>query len=138
MRPRRRGAVPPLLFSGRRGALTIAQTESSYRRRVLILRWNSLLVAHDLAVAQRQMARCAATDRRVVRHDQERDAVAIQLLDDLHDLGTGLRVEVAGRLVREQEARLHDDRAADRDALALAARELIGPVAEARAKADRL
>jgi hypothetical protein len=29
------GALASLLFAGRRGALTIAQTESSYRRRVL-------------------------------------------------------------------------------------------------------
>ena len=74
----------------------------------------------------------------VVSHEQQRDAVAIQLLEDLHDLAAGARVEVARRLVGEQEARLHDDRAPDRDALALAARELIGPVVEARLEPDRL
>ena len=39
-----------------------------------------------------------------------------------------LRVEVARRLVREEERRLGDERARDRDALLLAAGELAGRV----------
>ena len=40
----------------------------------------------------------------------------------------GARVEVAGRLVGEQDARRVGDRARDRDALLLAARKLRRPV----------
>ena len=51
------------------------------------------------------------------------------------DLGAGVAVEVAGRLVGEDERRLGDERAGDRDALLLAARQLgrlvVEPVAEA-------
>src|SRR5512145_2342925 len=47
-----------------------------------------------------------------------------------------MRVEVAGRLVREHARRLGDERAREGAALALAARELAGLVLEARAEAD--
>ena len=50
----------------------------------------------------------------------------------------GLRVEVAGRLVREHEARAVHERARDRDALALAARELRRQVPRASREADAL
>ena len=45
-----------------------------------------------------------------------------------HDLDAGLRVEIPGRLVGEQNRGVVDERAGDRDALALAAGELVGPV----------
>ena len=48
------------------------------------------------------------------------------------------RVEVAGRLVREQHARARDERARDRDPLLLAARELRRPVPAAIGDPDRL
>ena len=61
----------------------------------------------------------------VVRHVDERDAeVALQRLEeDLHLLAQ-LQVERAERLVEEQDRRPVDDRARERDSLALAAREL--------------
>src|SRR5688572_398727 len=80
----------------------------------------------------------AVADGRVVRDDQERDAVAIQLLEDPDDLVARARIEIAGRLVGQEIARLHDDRSTDRDALALTARELIRPMIDARLEADRL
>src|SRR5205807_8232739 len=46
------------------------------------------------------------------------------------------RIEIAGGLVREEEPRLTRDRARERDALLLAARELHGIVVPARAEAD--
>ena len=70
----------------------------------------------------------------VVRDVDERDAeVALQRLEeDLHLLAQ-LQVERAERLVEEEDRRAVDDRARERDALALAARELHRlPVAEAR------
>src|SRR5262245_13029872 len=84
------------------------------------------------------MAAGAVADRRIVSHDQERDALAIELLEDLHDLVARARVEVARRLVGEQKTRLHDDCAPDRDALPLTARELVRAVRKARLEAHRL
>ena len=49
-----------------------------------------------------------------------------------------LRVEVAGGLVGEHDARLGDERARDRDALLLSARQLVGHVAEPLAEPHAL
>ena len=53
----------------------------------------------------------------------------VEPLEQRHDLDAGLRVEVAGRLVGEQDRRVVHERAGDRDALALTARELVRLVA---------
>ena len=50
----------------------------------------------------------------------------------------GVLVEVAGRLVGQQERRLHDQRPRNRDALLLAARQHARPVRQALAEADAL
>jgi hypothetical protein len=66
---------------------------------------------------------------RVVRDHHDRLAVARdRLAQQLEDLAARLRVEVAGRLVGEDDRRLRHERARDRDALLLAARELGRPV----------
>ena len=57
-------------------------------------------------------------------------------LQDLHDLARGRRVERAGRLVGEQDLGPRDQRAGDRDALLLAARELARQVLGAVGEAD--
>src|SRR5437763_681735 len=51
--------------------------------------------------------------------------------DELEDLAARLRVEVPGRLFGEDDRRAGDERARDRDALLLAARELRRAVAAA-------
>ena len=53
------------------------------------------------------------------------------------DLPAGRLVEIAGRLVGDQDARLRRQRAGDRHALLLAAGKLAGIVRDAVAKADR-
>jgi hypothetical protein len=50
----------------------------------------------------------------------------VALAQDRHHLAGGGRVEVAGGLVGEQDARAVDERAGDRDPLLLAAREVAG------------
>ena len=58
----------------------------------------------------------------------------LSVVQQLEDLVARLAIEVAGRLVAQQQRRVGDDGAGDADALFLAARELarvvIGPVAE--------
>ncbi len=62
---------------------------------------------------------------RVVRHHDDRLAVvAVERLQQVEDLVAGLAIEIAGRLVAEQQRRVGDDRAGDADALFLAARQL--------------
>ena len=64
--------------------------------------------------------------------------VAVQLLEQPHDLLAGGAVEVAGGLVGQQDRRAHHQRARDGHALALAARELVGLVVDAAAQVDQL
>src|SRR5262249_50840094 len=76
-------------------------------------------------------------DRRKPVRDDERRAVACDLgelgLDDL----LGARVERAGRLVEDEDGRVLEQRARDRDALLLAAGELEAPLADLRLVAER-
>ena len=97
------------------------------------------------AIVRWQLSR----DVHVVRDDDDGRAEArVQVADQRQDLVAGVRVEVAGRLVGEQDRRIDRQRARDGDALALAARELVGQVLQpmlelherraARARARRL
>ena len=62
---------------------------------------------------------------------------SLQPLEDLHHLDAGAGVEVAGRLVGEQDRRLGHQRARDRDALLLAARQLVGMMLGRFSRPDR-
>ena len=78
-------------------------------------------------------------DVHLVGDQQHRDAAAaIQLLKQVHHLDAGPGVEVAGRLVGQQDRRLVDQRPRDGDALLLAARQLVGIVIHALAEPDDL
>ena len=72
----------------------------------------------------------------VVGHDDDGRAGAVDPVEQLHDPDGGLGVEVAGRLVREQQRRVADERARHGDALLLATGELIGVVVDLGAEAD--
>ncbi len=57
------------------------------------------------------------------------DGVAglVQAREQGHDLDAGLRIEVTGRFVGEQDRRIVDERAGDGDALPLTAGQFVGP-----------
>ena len=94
-------------------------------------------VGDDLPVAHGDDARGEAGDVRLVRHEDHRHpALAVQALEERDDLEARRGVEVAGRLVGEEQRRAPDERARDRDALLLAARELARQVALAVAEPD--
>src|SRR5258705_3191477 len=67
----------------------------------------------------------------VVRHQHDRMARRMQLSEGLQYLTAGLGIEIARRLVGHEDRGFADERAGDRDALALAPRQLIGTVADA-------
>jgi hypothetical protein len=73
-----------------------------------------------------------------VGDDHHRRPLAVELAQQRQDLGARARVEVAGRLVGEDDRRPGDHRASDRHALALPARELLGAVVQSMAEADTL
>ena len=86
-----------------------------------------VLVADEAALVELQHAAAHAVDhRRVVRGDQHGRAGAVDAVEQLHDPDRRLGVEVAGRLVGQQQRRVVDERARHGDALLLATAELVG------------
>ena len=80
----------------------------------------------------------AIGQRGIVRDDDERGAVGVDAIEERRDLFAGRFVELAGRLVGEQQPRAVGERARDRDALHLAAGELRRPMVGAGGEADVL
>src|SRR5450759_1090704 len=81
-------------------------------------------VFDDFAVAEPDDPPGELRDVLLVRDEDDGLSVVVQLLEDGHDLLGRLRVEVSGRLVRQHQLRLVDQRPRDRDALLLPAGEL--------------
>src|SRR2546425_4715296 len=93
-------------------------------------------VAHDVAVAQLEGSLPVSRREGVVGdHDDGEPPLRVQWEEDGEDRPTGLRIEVAGGFVREDETRLRDQCAGDRHALLLAAGQL-GRQARARRRVD--
>ncbi len=96
------------------------------------------LVAHELALIELQHAAAHLVDHRlVVGGDEHRGAGAVDPVEQPHDVDRGLGIEVAGRLVGEQQRRVVDERPRDRDALLLPAGELVGHVVQLRRQAGQ-
>ena len=88
--------------------------------------------ASDVAVAERDDAFGVGGDVGLVRDEHDRDAAFfVELRKRRMTSCETLRVERAGRFVGEDEARVVDERARDRDALLLSARELVGVMVRA-------
>ena len=97
------------------------------------------LVAHDTAVAERDDAVGMRGQRGIVRHEHERAAERpVERDEQLDDLLARGGVQVAGRLVGQEQARLAADGARDGHALLLASRELDRVVIHTVAQADFL
>jgi len=84
------------------------------------------IVADDVAIAHDHGPLAKTGDVRLVRDHDDRQAHAVEVLEDAHDLDAGPGIEVAGRFVSQQQFRPVDQRTADGDPLLLAAGELVG------------
>ena len=93
-------------------------------------------LAFDLSVAHRQDACGTVGERGVVRDDDECRAALVDAVEERRDLRAGGLIELAGRLVGEQQARTVGQRARDGHALHLSARQLRGSMVGARREAD--
>ena len=81
-------------------------------------------VGDDAAVQQFHLPREPRRDGSVVRDDDDRRAVGIEVNEQIEDRLARRLVEVPRRLVRKDDLGLTDDRPGDRDALALSAGKL--------------
>src|SRR5689334_12747085 len=78
------------------------------------------LIQLDPSVTEPHQAGAVLGDVHFVRDQHDGDAALhVQALEDVHDFHARARIEVAGRLVGEQDRRLVDERARDCDALLL-------------------
>src|SRR5919198_4901491 len=77
-------------------------------------------VGDDAPVADADLARKADGDLALVGDDDDRRALGVQLVDQGHDRPTGGAVEIAGRLVGQDNRRPPDQRSRDGPPLALA------------------
>src|SRR5512133_2192178 len=93
---------------------------------------------NDEAVADRHHAPCPSRQPEVVCDVEDGLALVVEPLQQLGHLRCGLGVEVAGRLVADDQLRVGRERACDRDPLLLAAGELRGQVVELVLEADQL
>ena len=91
-------------------------------------------IIFDAAVTDADNPLRMLSDCQIVRHDDDRDAQSVQILEHPQDLFAGARVEVSGRLVGEQERRTIDERPRDGHALLLTAGHLARLVVHALAK----
>ncbi len=92
---------------------------------------------HELALFEVQRPLRAFGRVRIVRHHHDGLAVLlVERLQQIEDLVAGLAIEIAGRLVAEQQRRIGHDRARDADALLLAAGQLPRVVLGAIGQAD--
>ena len=99
----------------------------------------TLAVSRQDAFVEVQRAPGALGGVRIVRdHDDRLAVIAVERLQQVEDLVAGLAIEIAGRLVAEQQRRVGHDRARDADALLLAAGQLPRIVPRAVGEPDDL
>lgn len=96
------------------------------------------LVRRDQAVANDHRALGVLGHVGLVGHEEDRRAGRVEVGEQRQDLVARGRVQVAGRLVRQQQRGLHGERAGDGRALLLAARHLAGPAVALVGQADEL
>lgn len=78
-------------------------------------------ILDDLASCHLQLPACPAGDRRIVSDQDDRPTAARQIYKQIENGVGGRRVEIASRLVGEEQVGAEDERAGDCDALLLAA-----------------
>ena len=94
---------------------------------------------HDAAGGQFDLASAATRDVRVVRdHHERRTALPVQLEHQVDHRFASARIEAAGRFVGEQQGRLQDEGACQRDPLLFAAAEILRIVREPFAESHPL
>ncbi len=102
----------------------------------MLLRGAGGRITFDAAVAQAHDAPGVIGDVGLVGDDDERMTARVQFVEQMHDLLAGTRIEIARRFVGEDQRGLSHQCAGDGDALALAARELVGTMMQAVGEAD--
>ena len=84
-------------------------------------------IRNDQSILEVDCPRSISSDVALVRNQDDRDSpLRAEAREDLHHLVARGRIEIAGRLVGEQQRRLRHQRAGDRHPLLLSAGQLVG------------
>src|SRR6185437_4463475 len=127
----------PLPLSRWRGEHAAARTRNAPRPRVRSCRKRRRRRLFDPARTHADHAVATGGERGIMGDERERRAAPRpEIEDELDDRAPGRLVEIAGRLVGDQERRAGAERARQRHALLLAPRELRGIVREPAAETD--
>ncbi len=106
----------------------IASSRLHHHRRRRAVRL--VLTLHDAAIFHLDQASGHSRDIRIVRdHNHRHPCPAIELAEKIHDFGAALAIQVARRLIGQEQAGLVDECAGNRHTLLLAAAELSRPMA---------
>src|SRR5690349_2208477 len=95
-------------------------------------------VRRKSAVAQEEFARGGGGDGVIVCDEQDRAPFRMEFLQQRQNLATGVSIKVSGRLVSEDQQRVVDQSAGNRDALLFATGEFHRKVPRAGGQADAL
>src|SRR6186713_2691246 len=91
-----------------------------------VVLWRDGTILLDEPILETNQSLGVKSNIRFMRHEHNRDAtLAIKLLEHPHDFLSGLAVESAGRLVRQNDCRVTGDGARKRHTLLLSARKLV-------------
>src|SRR6476660_5658212 len=82
------------------------------------------LILPDQPIPHYNVSLGVSGDVLLVRDHDDGDAVLVELLENGQDLDACAAVEIAGRFIRQQDLRIIDQRARNRDALLLTAGKL--------------
>ena len=83
-------------------------------------------IIDDHAVTHEDVALRVGSDVLLVRHHDDCNSAFVELLENCHDLDARAAIEIAGRLIRQQDLGIVDQRACYCHALLLPTRELAG------------
>src|ERR1700730_13983545 len=122
LRARARNAICNVEAKSMLSLVLESRHRSYYFRRHRRIR--NRVVTPDDAVAKDNSTLGKIRDVRFVRYQNDRETLAVQLLEHVHDFDRGTAVEVSGRFVREKDRRVIYQRTGNRDALLLTAGKL--------------
>jgi hypothetical protein len=93
---------------------------------------SSALILDDVAVTQRYGPGGSIRYFNVMGDDQNsRTKALVEVIDELQNLLTGVRIKIAGRFIGKQYRRINGKRSSNRNTLALAPRKFIGKMVNA-------
>src|SRR5258707_671427 len=95
------------------------------------------LILPDQPIAHYHIALRISGDVLLVRDHDDGDAALVESLENGHDLNAGSAVEITGRFIRQQDLRIIDQRARNRDPLLLTAGKLTWKMVLATREPDR-